>query len=66
MSRQKTLSPDQFARMNPFSVLSDIHDYVRDADRRKRNRLSGLGYRLVVVNAGDPGAGLDELAGKLG
>jgi hypothetical protein len=51
--------------MNPFSVLSDIHDYVRDADRRKRNRLSGLGYRLVVVNAGDPGAGLDELAGKL-
>ena len=52
--------------MNPFSVLSDIRAYVQDADRRKRMRLRGLGYRPVVVNADDPGAGLDELAGKLG
>jgi hypothetical protein len=38
--------------MNPFSVLSDIRDYVRDADRRKRMRLRGLGYRLVIVTSG--------------
>lgn len=41
-------------------------DYVRDADRRKRLRLKGLGYRIVVVKADDTEAGLDELARKVG
>jgi very-short-patch-repair endonuclease len=40
--------------------------YVQDADRRKRMRLRGLGYRLVVVKADDPETGLDELARKVG
>lgn len=40
-------------------------DYVQEADRRKRLRLKGLGYRLVVVKAEDPQAGLDDLASRL-
>jgi hypothetical protein len=41
-------------------------DYVQEADRRKRMRLKALGYRVVVVKAEDPGAGLDDLAARLG
>ena len=37
-------------------------DYVQEDGRRKRMRLKGLGYRLVVVKAEEPGVGLDELA----
>jgi hypothetical protein len=40
-------------------------DYVQEADRRKRMRLKGLGYRVTVVKAEDPDAGLDELAARL-
>lgn len=41
-------------------------DYVQEADRRKRNRLKGLGYRITVVKAEEADAGLDELAARLG
>jgi very-short-patch-repair endonuclease len=41
-------------------------DYVRAADERKRRRLKALGYRIVVVRADDPEAGLDDLAGRIG
>lgn len=41
-------------------------DYVRAADERKRKRLKALGYRLVVVRADDPDAGLNELAARVG
>ena len=40
-------------------------DYVQEADRRKRMRLKGLGYRITVVKAEEPEAGLDELAARL-
>jgi len=40
-------------------------DYVQEADRRKRNRLKGLGYRVTVVKPEEPDAGLDELAARL-
>jgi hypothetical protein len=40
-------------------------DYVRDADRGKRLRPRSLGYRIVAVKAEDPGAGFDDLAGKV-
>ncbi len=40
-------------------------DYVQAADRRQRQRLKGLGYRVVVVKAEAPSAGLDELAARL-
>ncbi len=40
-------------------------DYVQAADRRKRQRLKGLGYRVVVVKAEEPEVGLDELAARL-
>jgi len=41
-------------------------DYVQAADERKRRRLKALGYRLVVVRADDPEAGLNELAARVG
>jgi hypothetical protein len=40
-------------------------DYVQEDDRRKRMRLKGLGYRVVVVKAEEPEAGLDDLAARL-
>ncbi|MGC9320561.1 MAG: helicase-related protein, partial [Armatimonadota bacterium] len=40
-------------------------DYVQQADRRKRMRLKGLGYRVVVVTAEEPEVGLDALAARL-
>jgi len=40
-------------------------DYVRAADQRKRRRLKGLGYRVVVVGAASPEVGLDDLASRL-
>jgi hypothetical protein len=40
-------------------------DYVEQADRRKRMRLKGLGYRVVVVKAEEPEAGLEVLASRL-
>ena len=40
-------------------------DYVQAADDRKRRRLKGLGYRVTVVQADNPGAGLDELAARV-
>ncbi len=40
-------------------------DYVREADQRKRRRLKALGYRVVVVRAGESEAGLAELAARL-
>jgi hypothetical protein len=39
--------------------------YVQEADRRKRMRLKGLGYRIVVVKAEAPEVGLDDLAARL-
>ena len=41
-------------------------DYVQAADDRKRRRLKALGYRVVVVRAEEPEAGLDDLTGRLG
>jgi ATP-dependent helicase YprA (DUF1998 family) len=41
-------------------------DYVQQADQRKRMRLKGLGYRVVVVQAEQPETGLDNLASRLG
>jgi len=40
-------------------------DYVQKADERKRRRLKALGYRIVVVKADDPEAGLSDLAGRV-
>ena len=40
-------------------------DYVQDADRRKRRRLKGLGYRIVVVEAEAPEEGLETLKRRL-
>jgi hypothetical protein len=40
-------------------------DYVQEADRRKRMRLKGLGYRVTVMKAEEPDAGLDEMAARL-
>jgi hypothetical protein len=39
-------------------------DYVQEDDRRKRMRLKGLGYRVVVVKAEEPEVGLDDLASR--
>jgi len=36
------------------------------ADKRKRQRLKALGYRVVVVKAEEPDVGLRELAERLG
>ncbi len=41
-------------------------DYVQTADARKRLRLRALDYRVVVITAEQPDAGLDELAACLG
>jgi hypothetical protein len=40
-------------------------DYVQEDDRRKRMRLKGLGYRVVVVKAEQSEVGLDDLAAKV-
>jgi very-short-patch-repair endonuclease len=40
-------------------------NYVRQDDRRKRMRLKGLGYRILVVKAEAPEVGLDDLAARL-
>ncbi|MGC9522979.1 MAG: DEAD/DEAH box helicase [Anaerolineae bacterium] len=40
-------------------------DYVQAADARKRMRLKALGYRVVVVRAEEPEAGLEALAEML-
>jgi hypothetical protein len=40
-------------------------DYVQVADERKRRRLKALGYRIVVVTADEPEAGLEELAARV-
>jgi very-short-patch-repair endonuclease len=40
-------------------------DYVQAADERKRRRLKALGYRIVVVKADDPEAGLSDLAARV-
>jgi len=41
-------------------------DYVAVADQVKRKRLKARGYRIVVVQADEPEAGLDDLAARLG
>jgi len=41
-------------------------DYVQAADQRKRGRLKALGYRVLVVKAGELEVGLDDLAARLG
>ena len=40
-------------------------DYVQAADERKRRRLKALGYRVVVVKADEPEAGLNDLAARI-
>ena len=40
--------------------------YVQAADERKRKRLKALGYRVVVVRAENPEAGLSTLAARMG
>jgi very-short-patch-repair endonuclease len=40
--------------------------YVQEDDRRKRRRLKGLGYRVVVVRAEAPEVGLSDLETRLG
>jgi len=40
-------------------------DYVQAADEHKRRRLKALGYRVVVVRAEDPEAGLSDLATRV-
>jgi len=40
-------------------------DYVQAADERKRRRLKALGYRVVVVKADEPEAGLNDLAARV-
>jgi len=41
-------------------------DYIQAADTRKRRRLKALGYRVVVVMAENPEAGLSDLAARVG
>ena len=41
-------------------------DYVQAADERKRRRLKALSYRIVVVKADDPEAGLSDLRARVG
>lgn len=54
-------------RILVFADGSPHHrDYVQAADKRKRQRLKALGYRVVVVRAEDPDLGLSELADRLG
>jgi hypothetical protein len=40
-------------------------DYVQAADDWKRRRLKALGYRVVVIRAGEMAAGLDDLSARL-
>jgi very-short-patch-repair endonuclease len=37
-------------------------DYVRTADDRKRKRLKGLGYRMIVISADNAAKGIQQLA----
>jgi very-short-patch-repair endonuclease len=41
-------------------------DYIAAADATKRKRLKARGYRIVVVKAEEPEAGLDDLETRLG
>jgi len=54
-------------RILVFADGSPHHrDYVQVADKRKRQRLKALGYRVVVVKAEEPDVGLSKLAERLG
>jgi len=60
-AQQSVSSPYLFADGSPH-----YRDYVAAADATKRKRLKARGYRIVVVKAEDPEAGLHDLQTRLG